>query len=129
MDIIIKLNGNTKVSAEYKGFTINTDQPVQAGGENSAPSPFDLFLASIGTCAGFYIQSFCNQRGLDASGISIVQKLNFNREEHRISGIDIEVKLPEGFPEKYREALLNSANACTVKKHLQHAPEIRIVAV
>ncbi len=129
MDIVIKLKGNTKVSAEYKGFSINTDQPVQAGGENTAPSPFDLFLASIGTCAGFYIQSFCNQRGLDASGISIVQKLNYNREEHRISSIEIEVKLPVGFPEKYKDALINSANACTVKKHLLQAPEIKIVAV
>jgi len=129
MDIVIKLKGNTKVSAEYKGFSINTDQPVQAGGENTAPSPFDLFLASIGTCAGFYIQSFCNQRGLDADGISIVQKLNYNREEHRISSIEIEVKLPVGFPEKYRDALINSANACTVKKHLHQAPEINIVLV
>lgn len=129
MDIVIKLKGNTKVSAEYKGFSINTDQPVQAGGENSAPSPFDLFLASIGTCAGFYIQSFCNQRGLNTGGISIVQKLNYNREEHRISSIEIEVKLPVGFPEKYKDALINSANACTVKKHLLQAPEIKIVAV
>lgn len=129
MDIIIKLNGNAKVSAEYKGFTINTDQPLKVGGENSAPSPFDLFLVSIGACTGYYIQSFCNQRGIDASSISIVQKLNYNREEQRVSGVDIEVKLPESFPEKYKDALINAANACAVKKHLQMAPEIKVLVV
>ncbi len=53
MEMQISLAGGKKVDARFKGFTIRTDQPESSGGENSAPSPFDLFLGSIGTCAGY----------------------------------------------------------------------------
>lgn len=129
MDMIVTLEGKSKVSAAYKGFIITTDQPEAAGGTGLAPAPFDLFLASIGTCAGYYIQSFCLQRGVDTAGIEIVQKMHYNKEERRISGIDIEVKLPASFPEKYREAVVAAANSCAVKKHINNAPEFRIVLV
>jgi len=41
-----------RADAQFKGFTIQTDQSPRGGGEGSAPEPFDLFLASIATCAG-----------------------------------------------------------------------------
>jgi uncharacterized OsmC-like protein len=54
MDMKIYFPGNKRVYANYGGFTIETDQPARGGGDDSAPAPFDLFLASIGTCAGIY---------------------------------------------------------------------------
>jgi len=56
-NMIISFGGGKKVNADYRGFTIQTDQSVNGGGEESAPEPFALFLASIGTCAGIYV--FC----------------------------------------------------------------------
>ena len=55
MEMEIFFEGNKKVSANLNGTIIRTDQPLQAGGNGSAPAPFDLFLASIGTCAGIYV--------------------------------------------------------------------------
>ncbi len=122
----IKIESNTKINAIYKGFSIKTDQSVAGGGENSAPAPFDLFLASIGTCAGFYIKSFCAQRNISTDGIEIIQKMHYNQAERRIGGIDIEVKLPQDFPAKYKNALLQAAGACAVKKHILNPPEFSI---
>ena len=48
----ITFEGGKVVTAHYRGHSIKTDQPLANGGANTAPAPFDLYLASIGTCAG-----------------------------------------------------------------------------
>ncbi len=117
------------VKARYKGFEIITDQPEKAGGENSALSPFDLFMVSIGTCAGWYVKSFCQQRNLSEEGIRLEQKTRFNPDKRLIDKIEIEIHLPADFPDKYREPLIKAAGACTVKKHVMDAPEFSIVTI
>lgn len=127
MEII--LGEKQLVKARYKGFEMVTDQPEKAGGDNSALSPFDLFMVSIGTCAGWYVKNFCQQRNISEEGIRLEQKTKFNREKGLIDKIEIEIHLPAGFPDKYREAIVKAAGACTVKKHVMDAPEFSIVTI
>lgn len=116
-----------QVIVNYKGFEILTDQPVKAGGDNAAPSPFDFFLISIGACAGWYVKSFCQQRRLSEEGIKVTMKTHRNPEKRMIDNIEIDIKLPHDFPDKYRDAVIKAAGACTVKKHIADAPEFSIV--
>jgi len=127
MEII--LPGGKKVDALYKDFTIKTDQPKQVGGEGSAPSPFDLFLASLGTCAGFYVLSFCQSRDVATEGIKLRLNVEWNNQAHLISKVSIQVELPSDFPDKYKVAVVRAAESCTVKKHLQNPPEIQITTI
>ncbi|MBI9053471.1 MAG: OsmC family protein [Bacteroidales bacterium] len=122
MEMEIYFDGNKKINANLNGNVIRTDQPIQGGGEGTAPSPFDLFLGSIGTCAGIYVKGFCDQRGLSSDNIKIIQKMNFNPGTRLIDKIDLEIQLPEDFPEKYKDAVINSANLCAVKRHMQEPP-------
>jgi len=122
MEMEIYFDGNKKVNAKFNGQVIKTDQSLQGGGEGSAPAPFDLFLASIGTCAGIYVKGFCDQRGISSDEIKIIQRMNYNYENLLKDKIDIEIQVPIDFPEKYKEAVINSANLCAVKKHLQNPP-------
>jgi len=126
MDMKITFHGGKKVHAEYNGFTHKTDQPAANGGENTAPSPFDLFLAALGTCAGFYVLSFCQQRGIDMAGIELRQGMERDPQTHLIGRIDIEIVLPASFPEKYRAAVVQAAQQCTVKKHLENPPSFHL---
>jgi putative redox protein len=126
MEMKITFPGGKKVDAEYNGFIHRTDQPVDAGGQNSAPSPFELFLASLGTCAGFYVLSFCQQRGIEMAGIELRQVLERDARTHMILRVDIEIFLPASFPEKYRAAVVQAAQSCTVKKHLENPPEFNL---
>ncbi len=126
MDMQISFPGGKKVDAEYKGQTIRTDQPEIAGGEGSAPAPFDLFLASIGTCAGIYVLSFCQTRNIPTEAIKLIQRTERDAEKKLITKISIEISLPPEFPEKYREAVVKSAEQCAVKKHILQAPEFEI---
>lgn len=128
MKMEIFYEDNKKVNANFNGHIIKTDQPADTGGDGSAPSPFDLFLSSIGTCAGFYVKSFCDQRDIPAENIKIVQTMNFNPETHLINDINIDIQLPAEFPEKYRKAVIASANLCTVKKHLMNPPKLEVTS-
>ncbi|TAK34557.1 MAG: osmotically inducible protein OsmC [Chloroflexota bacterium] len=126
MSTEITFPGGKKVSAQYRGFTILTDQPETVGGQNSAPSPFDYFLASIGTCAGFFVLSFCQQRNIPTDGIRLIQREERDPETHMVRKIALEIQLPEGFPERYRAPVTRAAEHCTVKRHLQNPPTIEI---
>lgn len=126
MDMKIHFPGNKKVHAEHNGFTIETDQPLAGGGDGTAPSPFDLFLASLGTCAGIYVLGFCQQRGLPTEGIELTQSMHFDHASRMIGSIGIDISVPPTFPEKYREALANVAALCAVKKHMETPPEFSI---
>jgi len=118
----INFPGGLKVQANYKGYKILTDQPVLAGGEGAAPTPFDMFLASIGTCVGIYVKSFCEQRGIDTSKIVIRQNMEVNPETRMIGKITFDIHLPAGFPDKYKEALIKTADHCAVKRHMMSPP-------
>lgn len=122
MEMEVYFPGNKKVHARYKGFVVETDQPTGAGGDNTAPSPFDLFLLSIGTCAGFFVLSFLQQRNLPTEGAGLILRSERDPEANLITKISLEIKLPAGFPEKYRDAVIRAAEQCTVKRHLDHLP-------
>lgn len=126
----ITFPGGARVDAQVGPYTIKTDQPPQGGGDGSAPAPFTLFLASIGTCAGIYVLGFCKQRGLPTEGISITQRAERDPRTGLVGKVLLDIQVPAGFPEKYHDALVRAASQCAVKKHLENPPtfEVRTVA-
>lgn len=122
MEIIIDFPGGSRVDAHLGKFTIPTDQPPTS----TAPTPFDVFLSSIGTCAGVYVLGFCQQRGLPTEGIRIVQRIHTDSLTHMVDQIDLDILVPPTFPEKYRDSLIRSAEFCKVKKHLEKPPTFQI---
>ncbi len=121
--------GGKRVNAEYAGFTMSTDQPPQAGGEGAAPQPFDLFLASIATCAGIYVKGYCDARGIAADGLGMAMHIERESGKARVVRLAIEIKLPPGFPEKHRDAVVRAADLCAVKKHILNPPAFEIRTV
>ena len=131
MEIKITFPGGEKVNAEINSRIIPTDQPVEAGGEGSAPSPFEYLLASLGTCAGIYVLGFCQQREIATEGLALTQQMEFDIAKDgkkRLTKVAIEICLPPGFPEKYRNAIVKAAGLCTVKKVIMDPPEFVITA-
>lgn len=125
--IEIILKEGKKVDAIAKGQLIKTDQAINSGGEGSAPEPFQLFLASIGTCAGVYVKNFCEKRNIPTDNIRIIQTNDFNPEKRLIENITLSIELPDDFPEKYKSAVINAANLCAVKRHLIDPPKVDTV--
>ena len=119
----IRLMGGQKVYSDYNGFTIHTDQSVKDGGDNSAPTPSDLFFASIGTCSGLYALRFCEKRKINTEKLRINLELQSHPKTHMVEKIIFKINLPPDFPEKYTSALIKSMNLCYVKKHFEQPPE------
>jgi putative redox protein len=125
MEIIFE--GGKVVTALINGHLIKTDQPTDNGGGNTEPSPFDLFMASIGTCAGIYVKSFCDKRNIPTENIKIFQNITWDKETDLPLDITIDIKLPPDFPEKYRSSIISAAELCKVKKSIADPPEFKIV--
>jgi putative redox protein len=126
MEMIIDFPGGARVDAHFDGHTVNTDQSPAGGGDGSAPTPFALFLTSIGTCVGIYVLGFCKQRGLPTDSIRIVQRAHKDPSTRLIGKIDLEIQVPPSFPQKYLNSLIRSAELCAVKKHLEQPPQFEI---
>lgn len=123
----ITFPGGVCVNAVFNGFEVATDQPEKNGGENTAPSPFDLFLASLGTCAGFFALRFCQQRDLPTDDLRLTLDSRRHPETRRLEHVAITLHLPVDFPDKYRSAILRATDQCAVKKALLDPPEIEVV--
>ena len=122
MEIIVDFPGGSRVDAHFGNFTVPTDQPPAS----NAPTPFAVFLSSIGTCADIYVLGFCKQRNLSTDGLQFVEHIHSNPLTGMVEKIDLEIQIPPGFPEKYHASLIRSAELCAVKKHLEHPPQFEI---
>jgi putative redox protein len=120
MEMEIVFPGGARVDAITDGMVIPTNQ------DGSAPAPFGLFLASIGTCAGIYVLSFCQQRGLPTENIRIIQRMNFNPLSRMVDQVELDIQVPPEFPEKYKDAVIRAASQCAVKKHLENPPVFNV---
>ena len=126
MEMVIDFPGGAKVDAHFGPYTIPTDQPPP-GGEASAPTPFEVFLASLGTCAGIYVLNFCRKRGIATEGMRIIQRSHSNPTTGMVEKIEIEIQVPPSFPKEYYDALIRAADLCKVKKTLAQPPQFEIV--
>ncbi|MDR3044300.1 MAG: OsmC family protein [Desulfovibrio sp.] len=106
---------------------IHTDQPVKDGGDGTAPTPFELFLASLATCAGVYAQRFCEARKISTEGLGIRVGCEFAPKGFQVTRMTFVVTPPQGFPGEYRDALVRAVELCTVKKHIMTPPAFEVV--
>lgn len=125
-EINVSFPGNLKVEASLRDFTILTDQPEKSGGDNSAPAPFELFTTSIATCAGYFALKFCRARNIDTSTMRLQMKYAWDDQLKRYPQMSLNLELPEGFPDKYKSAIIKAMEQCVVKKHIHEPPEFTI---
>lgn len=129
MEIAVDFPEGCRVDARFGDFTVRTDQPQSFGGDNSAPSPFDLFLASLATCAGYYVLQFCDSRGISMEGMRLTQRSEWDDEAKMLRKITLDIHLPPGFPSKYISAAIRAAESCAVKRHLKNPPDFEVRAI
>ena len=126
-EILVTLPGGRRVDAKTAQHVVHTDQPIDNGGQDSAPTPFDLFLTSIGACAGIFVQGFCAKRGIPYDEIRLVERPQF-AEDGTLQAVDIDIQLPPSFPEKYQSAVVKVVEQCSVKRAILAQPSFRVRA-
>lgn len=126
MKIDVTFPGGLEVDAHIAGHTIHTDQREKNGGGGTGPPPFDLFLASIATCMGFYALRFCQQRQIDTRGLELSMETVRNPETRMIESVQVHLELPPEFPPKYIRAVERAMDQCTVKRHMVQPPRFEV---
>jgi putative redox protein len=116
--------GGLAFSASVRGHKILTDQPVTAGGQDSAPSPLELLGAALGTCVALYVTQFCNARELSTTGMRVEVTGEKAKIPYRMGSFDVRLTLPADFPVVLHDAVERVARTCAVHNTLTHAPEI-----
>lgn len=117
--------GHKKVNVNVKGFDILTDQSKENGGDGSAPTPIDLFLASLGSCSGVFVLNYLQQHGLPED-VYLTLNPVWNISDYVIDKIELTINVPPQFPEKYENALVEVAKRCLVARHVNIAHDIKV---
>ena len=125
----VSFPGGKRIDARIGDFVIQTDQSEKYGGSASAPQPFDLFLASIATCAGIFAWNFCQARDLPTEGIGLSMECVHDDAKKMFTEMKLLLTLPEGFPEKYRSGIIRAMELCAVKRHIHESPAFTIEIV
>ncbi len=114
----INFPGNKKVDVKFDDFLVKTDQSKQDGGDETAPEPFAIFLASLGACAGIYAKSFCDTRNLDTETMRLDLSPSFKEGQSHMEKIEITLHVSQAFPEKYIKPIIKAMSGCAVKNQL-----------
>jgi ribosomal protein S12 methylthiotransferase accessory factor len=123
---VVSWDGGVRFTADIRGHKLSVDQPSRGGGDDSAPMPLELLPTALGTCVALYVQQFLVTRGLDPTGMTVEVHTVGAANPNRIARFAVDVKIPGGVPEKYREAVKRAAESCTVHHTLTHTPEIAV---
>lgn len=119
----VSFPGSKKVDIAFGHFNVPTDQSKENGGDETAPEPFDLFIASLGACAGIYAKSFCDTRKLSTDKMHLLIDVSFIEGQKQMEQINITLHVNQAFPEKYIKPIIKTMNGCAVKNQLH--PDIK----
>ena len=118
--------GGDRFAIEIRGHTVTVDQPIEVGGEDTAPTPTELFIAGLTSCVAFYARRYLARHGLPSDGLSVQGEYTLGGKPARVSDITIRVTPPDGLPEERRDAFLAVASHCTVHNTLLQPPDVEI---
>lgn len=127
MDIVMQAvpAGGKKIDTSFDGTTVRTDLLESSGGEGTGPEPLDLLFASLASCTANYATEFCRNRDIATDGLAVKLLARRSEEGGLFDDVALHLVLPEGFPEKYRKAIVRAAEKCTVKKHFLASIDVR----
>jgi uncharacterized OsmC-like protein len=122
----VSLIENVKFEVECRGHKLIVDQPQEDGGSNAGMSPVELFIASLGTCVGYFASIFCQRRRVPSAGMRMELDWEWAEDPHRVGVIDIRITLPAKLGEKEKAGLMRMVKGCTVHNTLRNPPDIKM---
>lgn len=126
-DLSVRYEDGDRLRVSIRGHELMVDQPLSDGGEDTAPTPTELFVAGLAACVGFYAERYLRRHQLTTDGLEVECSFAFAADRPaRVGDIQIRLILPDGFPEDRRKALLAVVDHCTVHNSLRQAPEVVI---
>jgi putative redox protein len=115
-----------RFAIDIRGHTITVDQPVDAGGDDTAPTPTELFVAGLVSCVAFYARRYLARHDLSAHGLAVTATYDIGGRPTRVTKISVRITPPADLPTDRRDAFLAVASHCTVHNTLNEPPPVEI---
>ena len=127
MDLIsISQEKDSIFKTQIRKHSFSSDMSIEDGGTDTAPSPADLLVSSLGFCIAMIIQRYCKFHGFSDHGIELSMTYLLNDSPKMINSITIDIALPEEFPQNRKQAILNSVKTCVIYNSLSNDIDIDI---
>jgi putative redox protein len=122
----VEHQGGDKFDINIRGHVVHVDQPVKDRGEDTAPTPTELFIASLASCVAFYARRYLARHDLPTDGLAVEATFEMGARPARVAGIDMRLIVPDGVPTERLDGLLAVATHCTVQNTLASEPEVSL---
>jgi putative redox protein len=123
-ELTVTHEGGTRFGIRVRGHDFVVDQPVRAGGTDAAPTPTELFIASIAGCAAFYGRTYLARRGLP-DRVDVDVRWEIALKPDRVTNVSLVVEAP-GVPAERMDAFRRVLEGCLVHNTLERGCDIHI---
>lgn len=125
-DLVVHHLDGDRFAIDVRGHTLLVDQPTDAGGSDTAPTPTELFMAGLASCVAFYARRYLARHHIDPAGLTVSASYEIGGRPTRVHGMKIVVTPPVGLPADRRDAFLAVASHCTVHNTLTQPADVEI---
>ncbi len=71
MPVSITLSAGTRTNISIRRHEFHSDEPLEAGGSDSAPTPGELMLGALGSCMAITCKLYAGRKGWDLTGVEV----------------------------------------------------------
>ena len=125
-ELVVRHLDGDRFAVDVRGHTLLVDQPAEAGGTDTAPTPTELFVAGLASCVAFYARRYLARHQIDGSGLTVSASYEIGGRPTRVLRTIIVVTPPADLPAERRDAFLAVASHCTVHNTLTEPADIEI---
>lgn len=121
--------GDMLFETQLGNHTLRIDVPAAMGGSDRAPTPPELFIASLGSCVAAFAAQYCQRAGIRSEDMTVT--VNFDKVENptRLTNLHITINLPHGVCGDREGALLRVAEHCPVHETIAALGEVHFEIV
>lgn len=126
MEVKITHPGKTRFLIEARQHVIESDQPMENGGDDLAMTPPELFLASLGSCAAFYAAQYLSSRKIADHGLEVHVTAEKLHGPARLGEFVVKVKSPARLTQEQMVAMERSVHRCLIHQTMASVPQMTI---
>ena len=134
MDVTVTSGSGLSQQIQVGRHSLVSDEPVEAGGADRGPTPYDLLAAALGSCTSMTVAMYARRKKWPLERVTV--RLHHSRvhaadcaaceaQDARLTVIDREIELEGALDEDQRARLLAIANRCPVHLTLSSRIDIR----
>jgi putative redox protein len=109
--------GGFRHTVQVRDHQMTLDEPLEAGGQDSGPSPQELLATSLASCTAITMEMYATRKGWDIGHVEV--EVEYSPAERGCpTKFELVVRLPDDLPEDQAERLRVIAAKCPVHRVL-----------